>query len=114
MARQISTRYMVPCILSHCGKKERRMWLEGFAEGRYPVLVANRVLDEGVDLPTVKTAIVVGGLTSQRQAIQRLGRMLRKGSGRRRATLYEIVVEDTGEVNRSRSRRRSEAYRPKR
>lgn len=114
MARKISTRYMVPCILSHCGKKERRMWLEGFAAGRYPVLVANRVLDEGVDLPAVKTAIVVGGLTSQRQAVQRLGRVLRKGSGRRRATLYEIVVDDTGEVNRSRTRRRSEAYRPQR
>ncbi|MEL6895162.1 MAG: DEAD/DEAH box helicase, partial [Planctomycetota bacterium] len=51
MARQISQRFLVPCLLSHCGKKERRHWLEGFAEGRYPVLVANRVLDEGVDLP---------------------------------------------------------------
>ena len=90
------------------------MWLEGFAEGRYPVLVANRVLDEGVDLPAVKTAIVLGGLSSQRQAIQRLGRVLRKGSGRRRATLYEIVVDDTREVTRSRDRRRNEAFRAKR
>ena len=90
------------------------MWLEGFAQGRYPVLVANRVLDEGVDLPAVKTAIVLGGLSSQRQAIQRLGRVLRKGSGRRRATLYEIVVDNTREVTRSRDRRRNEAFRGKR
>ncbi|WP_218933619.1 DEAD/DEAH box helicase [Rubripirellula lacrimiformis] len=110
MARKISMRFMVPCLLSHCAKKERREYLAGFAAGQYPVLVANRVLDEGVDLPEVKTAIVLGGLSSGRQAIQRLGRVLRKGDGSR-ATLYEVVVEDTGEVQRSRARRRNDTYR---
>ena len=110
MARAISLRFMVPCLLSNCAKKERREYLEGFAANRYPVLVANRVLDEGVDLPEVKIAIVLGGLASGRQAIQRLGRVLRKSNGSR-ATLYEVVVEETGEVKRSRDRRRNEAYR---
>ncbi len=113
MARKISARFLVPCLLSHCGKRELREWLQGFAAGEYPVLVANRVLDEGVDLPAVKTAIVLGGLSSQRQAIQRLGRVLRKGTGGRKATLYEVVVDDTKEVQRSRDRRRNEAYRGK-
>lgn len=112
MARKISTRFLVPCLLSHCGKRERQEWLSGFAEGRYPVLVANRVLDEGVDLPQVKTAIVVGGLSSQRQAIQRLGRVLRRDSQGSRAVLYEVVTNQTKEVQRSRNRRRNTAYRP--
>jgi superfamily II DNA or RNA helicase len=111
MARQISTRFLVPCLLSNCAKKERQDLLRGFAEGRYPALVANRVLDEGVDLPEVKTAIVMGGLSSQRQAIQRLGRVLRKGANNETAVLYEVVTEDSGEVQRSRDRRRNEAYR---
>lgn len=111
MARDISVRFMVPCLLSHCAKAERRDLLDGFQSGRYPVLVANRVLDEGVDLPEVKIAIVLGGLASQRQAIQRLGRVLRRGSRNQVATLYEIVTDDTGEVQRSRSRRRNDAYR---
>jgi superfamily II DNA or RNA helicase len=111
MARQISTRFLVPCLLSNCAKKERQDLLRGFAEGRYPALVANRVLDEGVDLPEVKTAIVMGGLSSQRQAIQRLGRVLRKGTNNETAVLYEVVTEDSGEVQRSRDRRRNEAYR---
>ncbi|WP_231603311.1 DEAD/DEAH box helicase [Neorhodopirellula pilleata] len=110
MARAISMRFMVPCLLSHCAKKERQEVLQRFAEGRYPVLVANRVLDEGVDLPDVKTAIVLGGLSSQRQAIQRLGRVLRKGTRNERATLYEIVTDATNEVKRSRNRRRNDAY----
>lgn len=110
MARMISLRFMVPCLLSHCAKKERQEVLQRFAEGRYPVLVANRVLDEGVDLPEVKTAIVLGGLASQRQAIQRLGRVLRKGTRNEQATLYEIVSDGTNEVKRSRTRRRNDAY----
>jgi len=111
MARAISRRFLIPCLLSHCAKRERREWLEGFAQQRYPALVANRVLDEGVDLPEVKTAIVLGGLSSQRQAIQRLGRVLRKSSSGQSATLYEVVTDDTKEVQRSRDRRRNDAYR---
>lgn len=110
MAREVSLRFLVPCLLSHCRKRERADLLSGLAEGRYPALVANRVLDEGVDLPEVKVAIVLGGTASGRQAIQRLGRVLRKGSGGQ-AILYEVVTEQTGEVDRSRKRRRNSAYR---
>ncbi|MEM6469760.1 MAG: DEAD/DEAH box helicase [Planctomycetota bacterium] len=110
MAREVSMRFLVPCLLSHCAKRERQDLLEGFSEGRYPALVANRVLDEGVDLPAVKVAIVIGGLSSTRQATQRLGRVLRR-SGDASATLYEVVTEETNEVRRSRDRRRTSAYR---
>lgn len=110
MARRIATRFLVPCLLSHCAKRERQDLLAGFASGRYPVLVANRVLDEGVDLPAVKTAIVIGGMASTRQAIQRLGRVLRRSPSGESAVLYELVTEDTKEVQRSRDRRRNSAY----
>lgn len=110
MARDVSMRFLVPCLLSHCGKRERADLLGGLADGRYRALVANRVLDEGVDLPTVNVAIVIGGSASSRQATQRLGRVLRKGRGDD-AILYEVVTAETGEVQRSRTRRRSEAFR---
>ncbi len=71
--------------------------------------MANRVLDEGVDLPEVKVAVVIGGTASSRQAKQRLGRILRQ-SGNARAVLYEIVCADTNEEKRSRLRRGSDAY----
>jgi superfamily II DNA or RNA helicase len=109
MAMDISRRFLVPTLLSHSRKKERRAVLEGFAEGSFPVLVANRVLDEGVDVPEAKVAVVIGGQASTRQAKQRLGRILRK-SGPSRATLYEVVCQDTNEEERSRQRRRSDAY----
>src|SRR5205823_635088 len=90
-------------------KAERRIVLEGFATGTFPVLVANRVLDEGVDVPAAKVAVVIGGQASTRQAKQRLGRILRR-CGAARAVLYEIVCQDTNEEERSRQRRRSDAY----
>ncbi len=109
MAIEVSRRFLVPTILAHTAKRERQAVLDGFARGRFPVLVANRVLDEGVDVPEAKVAVVIGGLGSTRQATQRLGRVLRR-SGSARATLYEVVCEDTKEVERSRRRRRSDAY----
>jgi superfamily II DNA or RNA helicase len=109
MARDVSRRFLIPCLLNHCGKKERLDVLQGLADGTYPALVANQVLDEGVDLPEVKVAVVIGGTASSRQAKQRLGRVLRKRGGAR-AVLYEIVCADTNEEKRSRLRRGSDAY----
>jgi superfamily II DNA or RNA helicase len=109
MARDVSLRFLIPCLLNHCGKKERLDVLNGLQDGTYPALVANQVLDEGVDLPEVKVAIVIGGMSSTKQAKQRLGRILRK-SGNTRATLYEVVCRDTQEETRSRQRRDSDAY----
>jgi len=110
MARDVSRRFLIPCLLNHCGKKERLEVLRGLEAGEYPALVANQVLDEGVDLPEVKVAVVLGGTASARQAKQRLGRVLRK-SGNARAVLYEVVCADTTEEHRSRRRRKSDAYR---
>lgn len=109
MARDVSRRFLVPCLLSHCGKKERLDVLRGLEDGTYPALVANRVLDEGVDLPEVKVAVVIGGTASGRQAKQRLGRVLRR-AGNARAVLYEIVSAGTTEEQRSRRRRSTDAY----
>jgi superfamily II DNA or RNA helicase len=107
MARDISRKFLIPCLLSHCGKRERLDILSGLEEGRYPAIVANRVLDEGVDLPDVKVAIVIGGSASPRQATQRLGRILRR-SRFGRGVLYEIVTQKTGDVVRARRRRKGQ------
>ncbi len=109
MAMEVSRRFLLPTILSHTRKKERLAVLDGFAKGEFPVMVANRVLDEGVDVPEAKIAVVIGGQASTRQAKQRLGRILRR-SGRAVATLYEVVCQTADETERSRQRRRSDAY----
>ena len=109
MAMEISKRFLIPCILNQCGKKERREIIDGFRDGTYHAIVANQILDEGVDIPEAKVAVIMGGNASTRQAKQRLGRILRK-SGNIRAMLYEVVCKDTNETTRSIKRRKSDAY----
>jgi len=109
MARDVSLRFLIPCLLSHCRKRERQEILSGLQNGTYPALVANRVLDEGVDLPEVNVAIVLGGGAGTRQALQRLGRVLRKNAFGR-ACFYEVVTRGTRDELRSRTRRRDAAF----
>lgn len=109
MAYDIALRFLIPPLLSHCGKSERAEILQRFESGDYPAIVVNRVIDEGVDLPAAKVAVVLGGQSSQRQATQRLGRILRPSQGRK-AILYEVVCSETAEVQRSRQRRKTDAY----
>ena len=82
---------------------ERKQILEGFQAGTYPALVTAKVLNEGVDVPEAKVAIVLGGTAGAREYIQRLGRVLRK-AGNRQAVLFELTVRHTVDENRARRR----------
>ncbi len=63
-----------------------------FADGIVDALVAIRCLDEGVDIPSMRTAIIMASTTNPRQFIQRRGRVLRRSPGKERATIYDLVV----------------------
>lgn len=103
---QISQAFLIPAITHQTGVKERHAILQRFKQGEYRTLAASRVLNEGVDVPDASVAIVLSGTGSTREYIQRLGRVLRKGSDpNKRALLYEIVAADTAEENVSRRRK---------
>ena len=71
-------RFLIPCLLLNTGRKERELILSGYERGDYRAIIANRVLNEGIDVPAAKVGIVIGGTGSPSEAIQRLGRVLRK------------------------------------
>ncbi|MBF2028554.1 MAG: DEAD/DEAH box helicase family protein [Oscillatoriales cyanobacterium C42_A2020_001] len=103
---RISQDFLIPAITHQTGIKERHDILTRFKQGEYRVLVASRVLNEGVDVPDASVAIVLSGTGSTREYIQRLGRILRKGNDPSKfAQLYEVIAEDTSEENVSRRRR---------
>jgi superfamily II DNA or RNA helicase len=110
MALDVSARFLIPAITSHSDKHERNRVLDGFAAGRVKALAACEVLNEGWDAPAVKVGVVLGGEKGVREAVQRLGRLLRK-SGDRTARLYEVVVQETVDVARARRRGKTDAYR---
>jgi superfamily II DNA or RNA helicase len=114
---RISHEFLIPAITHQTPIKERHEILTKFREGEYKNLIASHVLNEGVDVPAASVAIILSGTGSQREFIQRLGRVLRKGNdANKRAMLYEVVAEDTSEEgtsNRRRGEKRNEPRRPK-
>lgn len=61
-------------------------------DGTLQGLVAIRCLDEGVDIPSIKTAVILASSSNPRQFIQRRGRVLRRAAGKDVAVVYDMVV----------------------
>lgn len=72
--------------------KQRKLILEQFDRGYIQGLVAVKCLDEGVNIPAASEAIILASDTSERQFIQRRGRILRSAKGKAIATLIDILV----------------------
>jgi superfamily II DNA or RNA helicase len=103
-AYHIARRHLISVITHETKAAERKHILDAFRSGDYHAIVTSRVLNEGVDVPEAKVAIVLGGTASAREYIQRLGRVLRK-VGNRQAVLYEIIIRDTVDEGRAQRRR---------
>ncbi|MGH2412526.1 MAG: helicase-related protein, partial [Microcystaceae cyanobacterium] len=105
---RISQEFLSPAITHQTPVKERHEILTRFREGDYKILVASHVLNEGVDVPDARVAIIISGTGSVREYVQRLGRILRKGKQQHKlALLYEVVAEDTTEERTSERRKGS-------
>lgn len=79
--------------------RDRGQILRDLANEKYAVLVANRVLDEGADIPEAKSCVMLASTGNPKQFIQRRGRVLRKfnetypdGSKKEYAIIYDILV----------------------
>ena len=100
---EISRRFCLPSITYKTPAEERRAILERFRSGQYTKLVTGRVLNEGVDVPDCRVAIIVSGNSTKREYVQRLGRILRPKAGQ--AVLYELVTSSTTEEEMAKRRK---------
>ncbi|WP_204103140.1 MULTISPECIES: DEAD/DEAH box helicase family protein [Spirulina sp. CCY15215] len=106
---RISQEFLIPALTHQTPVKERHGILTQFKEGTYKIIVASHVLNEGVDVPDARIAIILSGTGSIREYIQRLGRVLRKGTQKDKvAILYEVVSEETSEERTSKRRKGDE------
>jgi len=74
------------------GISERDYILKKFANGDYHILVAMKCLDEGVDIPPARRAILMASSGNPREYIQRIGRVIRRYPGKEEATIYDFIV----------------------
>jgi len=104
-AYAIAREHLVMPLTCDIGRQERADVLDRFRRGDLRTLVSARVLNEGLDVPDADVAVVVGGALGEREHVQRVGRLLRPGEGKR-AVVYELVTRNTAEVGQARRRRR--------
>jgi superfamily II DNA or RNA helicase len=96
----------IPLITHKTKAVERERILTAFKQGKYTKIVTGQVLDEGVDVPDASVGIIISGSGSQRQFVQRLGRLLRPQ--KEEAVLVELVTEGTIEDGLAQRRRAEE------
>ena len=73
--------------------QERAQIRAAFAEGdMLQALVAIKCLDEGVNIPSIKTAFILASSTNPKEYIQRRGRVLRKFPGKDYAVIFDFIT----------------------
>lgn len=75
------------------GESERENIISNFKIGNYQAIVAIKCMDEGIDIPTADTGILLSSSTNPREYIQRIGRIIRQSPGKMIANLYDICVD---------------------
>ena len=71
---------------------ERQELLKMFASGHLQALVAMRCLDEGVDVPSTRTAYILASSSNPKEFIQRRGRILRLSTGKEHAEIHDLIA----------------------
>ncbi len=84
--------YRVNTYTTDTSLPERERLRRQFESGELQGLVAIRCLDEGIDIPAIKTAIILASSSNPRQFIQRRGRILRPHPSKHQATLFDTIV----------------------
>ena len=72
---------------------EREYIIKAFKSNQYKALVAIKCLDEGIDIPSANTGILMASSTNPREYVQRIGRIIRQDEGKSFAYLYDICID---------------------
>jgi superfamily II DNA or RNA helicase len=71
---------------------ERQHLIQLFKSKKLKVLVAIKCLDEGIDIPSARRAIVMASSTNPREYIQRVGRVIRQSEDKKFAEIYDMII----------------------
>lgn len=73
--------------------EEREVIKQCFATASpYQAIIAIKCLDEGVNIPSIKTAFIIASTTNPKEYIQRRGRVLRLAKDKPYAVIYDFVT----------------------
>lgn len=79
-------------IVNNIGETERQNYISFFIKRELQILVGIKCLDEGIDIPTAHTAILMSSSINPREYVQRIGRVIRQAEGKPVSSIYDIIV----------------------
>lgn len=71
---------------------DRMQLVESFNKGDISALAAIRCLDEGINIPSIKSALILSSNDDYREFVQRRGRILRTYKDKKYANIYDVIV----------------------
>lgn len=75
---------------------ERMELVDVFNRQKIDALAAIRCLDEGINIPSIKAALILSSNDDYREFVQRRGRILRQYTGKASAQIYDVIVLPSG------------------
>lgn len=73
-------------------KEEREVVIKKFTEKDINAVVAIKCLDEGINIPSIERAYILGSTSNYREYVQRRGRILRKSDNKSIAEIHDFLV----------------------
>lgn len=77
---------------------DRMQLVDAFNKGEIDALAAIRCLDEGINIPSIKSALILSSNDDYREFVQRRGRILRTYDGKQYANIYDVIVLPSQEM----------------
>ena len=72
------------------GAAERLDTIEDMKSGSLDILIASKIFDQGIDIPDLDALVLAGSGKSSGRALQRIGRVIRKSKGKKKAIVVEF------------------------
>ena len=66
--------------------------VDAFNKQEISALAAIRCLDEGINIPSIKSALILSSNDDYREFVQRRGRILRTYGSKKYANIYDVIV----------------------
>ena len=77
---------------------DRMELVDAFNKGEIDSLVAIRCLDEGINIPSIRSALILASNDDYREFVQRRGRILRTYKNKEAANIYDVIVLPSPDV----------------
>lgn len=90
---KITERESATKVVDDQGDTERQAIISQFVNHQIQMLVGIKCLDEGIDIPNARIAILMSSSTNPREYVQRVGRVIRQAPNKKESAIYDFIAK---------------------